>query len=484
MRLRLPYFHRAAVGLYISSTSVRCVELVRSPRGLSQARYDVEPVTGDVASALRRLRDRMKTRHCVVAANIDSSMQRQFVIRAARSEASARQAWIMGQLRKRLPSGINLDDFVIRYYESPAGDEQVHVFLGVARRSAVEAREQQIREAGFNPVSIASMASTVGHAFAFDPGFAGADVDVLLPDAAHPLLVRHVKGIVTELVDVEPGAEGGATLLDEAVRRLASYQRADVPRERPVLIVAADVDEMSREIAEGIDVKAGRPLRPLVSEKNALPPAASEPAGLAMSALYPQLPSLNYMDREGEERSLGEANKHNAIGACLFQMGSVLIALLALSLFNAYLNHRLQQGHELLLQAAPQRAKAEQARLELTALRKEQERRASLMSSRTNVAGVLELVGATLPESSWLQELHLTTQTDAPSLLIRGYTLDDVGSSAFIDRLEHDPAFADVRLVVAEVGPPADPKLSTADPLQRFEIVADIVTASEPREEP
>ena len=434
---------------------------------------------GDLAGALRRLKERVKPAQPHVVVHLDPLHIRHALLQGpAFDDTVSFDAWLRAEASRQLPPRAGLEDFIIRIQRLEEAEEYSRCLLALVSRKAVEQRVALLEEAGLRPIRMSSLDVAVGEALGLAPAFAERASAVLIVRVDDAVLLQYQEGLLQSLVTLPYGAEtaDATAFLHEVSAHLS-------PLPERIYVAGMQVQSLidraqEARLLEGLVQAATLEMVP--DAQALLSPEDLPAAALALQELFPAPDAFNFLEPDVVEGRLQEAEKHEAVRTVL-ALGSVVgLLFLIITLLTVYLTGKKAETEGELATLADQVERIEQAHASVAQLSRDIARAERLVVERTNVARVLEGIGRVAQAGLWLDAVTLEeVVSGTPQLTLAGTAFSKGDIAAYLDSLEQAPFARNVRLRYSEsVRASSLYKQATVQdrPLTQFEIQLDLTS--------
>lgn len=452
--MRLPFLHETGAGVYLTDTTACWVQLTRLRDQFTEVRTaEVPIVAGDVEAALQALVTDVAPPTPFVVSHLAPVHLRPLLLEGPGfDDPESRQAWLTTHVEAALPSGATAD-FVHRLHLLEGSEEATRALVLLARREAIEERENLFAEAGLTLISLTSAADSIAYGLAYLPAFLTGLSWVLVarPDEADLLAYAH--GILTQRHTI-PIPPSEARFCDEVMLPLMTQQA----RSASLYVVGHEAAKIAQQLREkeapASPVHLATLVLPAQETRAPLTPSKLPAAALALQQVYPTLDVLNLLPPETVAARHEGANQAEARRTGLLVGGLVGSLLLLTLLFGWGLDWAQQHTARDLVRLADRVAAVKAAETRVAALDAKVQQARQLVHARTPLAPALAWLGATLPDSVWLQGLTMTNDP-TPAFVLQGLAFEEQQVAAYLRRLESHDSAPEVRLIFTEVQPPS-----------------------------
>lgn len=463
----IPFYHRVGHGLYFGEEKLYWAVLRRTGRtvGVREVVSQTIPSGSSAAAALKELVDRLDGEPEVVATHLDPTHVRCFV--AERPDSAPEVRWMKDTARNYLPSGVSLDDFVVRCRVLQRDDTRTkpgqpdEYVLALARREAIEERKEICRTADLAPIAIGDLRMDLCFGFAFDTSFVEAQSPVVLRHGANAWLLRHRNGTLREAPH-ELGTAGG--VLENAMVHLT--EKGSAEGRVGLRIVGPDaseaVERVGNETFTPITPQLGSPTfggeaseASVRDDERANLRAEAAPAiACAVKGLYVRADPINFLDADAVQGAQDQRDRRDVLRAGAVAGGAVAILLFVATVLNLYFQRQVTRSSIRLEQMDERITQVEQARESRDRLRNRLKQSRALVERRTRAAAIMDAVGQAVPQGIWFDELNISrVEDDSIRVRASGYATRDADVATLLSQLEERPQLQEVGLEYSRIVP-------------------------------
>lgn len=459
--MKIPFVQHIGIGIHITQQAIRWVELSRLGKTMKIQNTDCEEVqSGDIEQSLSTLIERRNPSFPYVTINIDSSYVRQQLFDVPRfDDPEFFSHWLDEQKKKLIPKGINPQEFISTYHLLGDGEEQKCLFV-IAKKEAVESRKELLESVGLKAsiVTIGQLQS--GYGLVFDEDFVSREVRLISIFEDGASLQYYGNGFLENYMSLSHVGTSVTNIVEEAKTYLIT-DGADFEslQNQSIYLVKSnfiDAEEKAVNSVLSVDkVQQGQPLSNISSDE-VLSADYSIAAGMAVKQLYPALDTINLQDEEKLDAIEKEVQKKDTLHTGIALGGLVVFTFFILLIAQFFLDTRLEKvGKEaILLQDDINTVRGAAKRVEQ--LKKQAGQATQLVAERTSVAKTIRLLGKSLPDRVWYNEISINKSENGKNAVIYGYAHNDALIASLMERLEKKESIGNVRLIYSEAVNSAD----------------------------
>lgn len=466
--MHIPFYHQEGHGIYVAGERIVWAVLQRTGQRVSLRRLVHESIAGkEPRTGLRRLAERVNPEPPVVATHLDPAHVRCFVVERPSADPEGR--WMHERARSRLPTGVSLDDFVLRgrplqgpERHVPAGPRRRYLLV-LARVEAVEARLELLRSAELTPAVLGDLRTDLCFAYTFDSSFVEGRSPAVLFHEDRAWLLEHEEGMLAASPTTLGTGEG---VLENAVLQLADNDPEDAPTRLRVAGPGASraVARVENALSFGVTPHLGipeygseAPSNGRTVDEKSRPEDAAEAApalAAAVKALYVEADPINVLDADDVRAARDTMDRHDALQTGLLAGGTLAVLLLLVTGLNMYFESKVAETSATLDRASQQLAKVEEARQVRDRLRGQLRKSQALVVGRTHVASLLDGVGGAVPSGIWFDWMQVKrVENDSVTVQVSGFATQEADVASFLSRLEERPNLRQVRLRYSKILP-------------------------------
>lgn len=433
----LPLVHHTGTGLWVGPDRIVLMALVRFRDSVRTVSLQEEPIVeGRIECALNRLAERCPPSNYYVVSNLDTATVKHVLLNGpAFDDVRDRSHWIQRQIDAALPGGKPNELFCTSHVVFPVENSRTKVLVGIARADVVEARARLLRQAGFRPLGLSTLPSVFAAAFMLDPKIIEGATHVSWNDPDDGFRISLMDGYVSEL----------------------EYPFVTEPDD--TLPIGSTVIPAGFTDPDGL-------LRP-----HTIPAAA-----MAMVRLYSGLEHLDFLDKDTKTLYRNTYEKSQSVRLMGNVFGTIALLWLLISVTVWQLSRFERQTQSEINAIAAEWQAIERRIDEVERLRVLLRETSSVVSSRTRMTPILDLVGASVPTGLWLTSLSISpVSAHAYDVTLEGATRNEFLIPRLLDNLRIEPTVETAELSYSRKGATTRPLRSPRRDLQpattRFKIM-------------
>lgn len=477
--MKIPFLQHIGIGIHISDKAIRWVELSRMGDTLKIQSVDTEEVkNGDIEGCLSALVERRNPSYLYVTVNVDSRHLKQQVIDVPDfNDPEYFDHWLDEQVEKLLPGELERNQFIWQYHLLGSEGDQKCLFT-ITKKQAIENRRELLASVGLKPIIITTGHLQAGYGFVFNEEFVSGPARLVSIFEDTALLHYYNGGMLERYIHFSHSADSASDMLEEATTYLATDgMDLDDIQNLNIYLVESDFNKTKAipSAAElSIDnIRLSKPLSEISPKEKNLKTDHSIAAGMAIKQLYPALDTVNFLDEERQESVRNEVQKKDALHTGILMGGLVVLTFLSLVIAQFILNSWLEEtGHQVdLLQDDINTVNV--ATEKVRELKEQANQAEQLVTERTSMARTLDLLGRSLPDQTWFNEVQINKSENNKEAAIYGYAHNDALIASLMGHLEDESATENVRLIFSEAVSSTDIYAESSFeevPLVRFEI--------------
>lgn len=457
--MKLPFIQHIGIGLHITGQAIRWVELTRIRDDIKvRSTGSVHVSEGDVKSALSELLEQVNPSWNYVTVNIDPGHVRQKLIGVPVFEDEVYlETWLREQKEALIPDGLNREDFIVCHRFMGQPEDHQRCLLVIMRKQAVEARIRLLKSVGLRPSVITTGDLETGYAYLFDPEFTADESCLIKAFEDYSSLQFYSGGMLNNVVELTGGDLSVSEILEEAEAYLATAgmipgQQAGKHAFRLVTDKEFGPENsgvgFSGNASENISL--GRPLFHITSESMRLNSDMSVAAGMAVKQLYPALDAVNFLEHQHAEDIREEIQQKDAVHTGLILGSLIGLLLILLTGTQFFLKSKLYAAQQQVALLEDNITAVSEARERVAELRQRVSQARQLVGERTNMAGILEVAGRSVPQRTWLNEVDVYKTDWGKEVVLYGFAYNDALVASLMQRLENEKAVGSVRLIFSE----------------------------------
>ncbi|MEX2345040.1 MAG: PilN domain-containing protein [Balneolaceae bacterium] len=477
--MKLPFVEHIGIGLHITEKAIRWVELSRirdQVRVLSIYAGKVEK--SDVKNCLSKLVERINPSWKYVTVNIDSSYIKQKLINVPDSEDKEHlEDWLREQKKAMIPAGLKREEFVTGHHFTGQIEDEQKCLLLVARKEPIEARINLLKSVGLEPSIITTGDLETGYAFIFDPEFTDGESCLIKAFEDYSSLHFYDEGMLNNIVELTNKTTSVSEIFEEAAVYLAT-ENQDIPKQRKLYAVISDycdTEGWNRQLSGNAEksIRMAKPLAHLKPGKDLPGSDLSVAAGMAAKQLYPALDTVNFLEDQHQENIREKIQKKDSLTTGLISGGVIIALFVLITGVQLFLSSKLDQTQQQLELVDDHITAVAEAREKVADLQQKVNHARELVGERTAMAGLMEIIGRSVPQKVWLNEMNIHESERSGEAVLYGFAYNDAMVASLMERLEKEQAVRNVRLIFSETTEPRQvDNLSEVNPasLVQFEV--------------
>jgi len=456
--MKIPYIQHIGIGIHITDSSIRWVELSRINQRIQVVNNLTEDISDcDLSEGLKNLVSIAKPKFPFVTVNLDSAVLSQDVIDVPFFEDSEElDEWINETYLQLIEMVGNSSEVVVSHQLLGTSEEMRKCLFVTAEKKVVQERIGLIKSAGLQPVAITTGDIETGYTLLFNEEYAEGNTWLLRAYEDHSTLMSFSDGMPSQYHRLADGLIRHEDLSSEAETIILSQEQSKFRNNIEICVLANDkIMKQLRSNEENYSIKFSKaaPLSGLNLKNEALKADYAVAAGMALSQLYPASLEINLLTEEAVWTTRDSYEKKEAINTVICAGIFLGVLLMLLGLFQFILNSKSEQVDTEVLMLEDKITAVTDARGNIEDLRKSVNQARKQFSSRTNTALVLEKMGHMLPSGLWLTGLQAELLSDEGgdmNLRLIGLARNEAAIANLLDRAEQTAGFENVKLVLSE----------------------------------
>lgn len=459
MFMKLPFIEHIGIGLHITDEAIRWVELSRIRDQVKIRSMHTEKIEeGDVKSGLLNLIERVNPSWKYVTVNLDPGYVRQKLIEAPDAEDHEYlEIWLREQKEAMVPAGLNREDFVIGHHFTGHPEEEQQCLLLITRKEVVEERIKLLGSVGLKPSIITTGDLETGYAFIFDQEFTEGESCLIKIFEDYSSLHFYQEGVLNNIIELSNREISVSEIFEEAEALLATEGLvSDRQSKRKLYTIISETYGTAGSIGKFSGnaekkIPTGKPLAHLKPGNNQPGSDLSVAAGMAVKQLYPALDTINFLDDQHRANIREDIQKKDALNTGLVSGGCVVLLFTVLMIAQFVLGPKLNKSQQQLALLDDHLTAVTEAGEKVTDLEQRVNQARELVGERTAMAGLLELIGRSVPQRVWLNEVTINETERAGEAALHGLAYNDALVASLMERLEKEKRVSSVRLIFSEM---------------------------------